>query len=128
MRCTEPKPEAVSVTNSLGRSRTVLPPVRPARTRWRVSRRAGVSRARTRWLGGYDTATGVSHLDHFGSAAELSLLTGAPIAGHIADLSIYRAGGVSDPYLPTGLFGRLFVRSARVALILRCCECNRGDR
>ncbi|MDR8410524.1 MBL fold metallo-hydrolase [Nonomuraea sp. 3-1Str] len=54
------------------------------------------------------------HVDHFDSAAELSRLTGAPIAGHIADLSIYRAGGVSDPYLPIGLFGRLFIRSARV--------------
>ncbi|KUN80959.1 hypothetical protein AQJ66_25105 [Streptomyces bungoensis] len=54
------------------------------------------------------------HVDHFGSAAELTRLTGAPIAGHIADLSVYRAGGVSDPYLPIGVFGRLFVRSARV--------------
>ncbi|MFJ9683746.1 MBL fold metallo-hydrolase [Streptomyces sp. NPDC101194] len=52
-------------------------------------------------------------VDHFGSAAELSRLTGAPIAGHIADLGIYRAGGVSEPYLPIGLFGRLFVRTSR---------------
>nr|WP_234436151.1 MBL fold metallo-hydrolase [Streptomyces sp. NRRL S-813] len=37
------------------------------------------------------------HVDHFGSAAELSRITGAPIAGHIADFSIYRAGGVSAP-------------------------------
>jgi glyoxylase-like metal-dependent hydrolase (beta-lactamase superfamily II) len=37
------------------------------------------------------------HVDHFGSAAELSRLTGAPIAGHIADFSIYRAGGASAP-------------------------------
>ncbi|MER6926324.1 MBL fold metallo-hydrolase [Streptomyces spiralis] len=39
------------------------------------------------------------HVDHFGSTAELSRLTGAPIAGHIADFSICRAGGaciVSD--------------------------------
>ncbi|MGV9348677.1 MBL fold metallo-hydrolase [Streptomyces spiralis] len=53
------------------------------------------------------------HVDNFGAAAELSRLTGAPIAGHIADFSICRAGGASAPYLPIGLFGRLFVRSAR---------------
>ncbi|MEU3620301.1 MBL fold metallo-hydrolase [Streptomyces sp. NPDC006872] len=54
------------------------------------------------------------HIDHFGSAAELSRLTGAPIAGHIADLDIYRAGRVSDPYLSIGWFGHLFARSSRV--------------
>ncbi|WP_405884530.1 MBL fold metallo-hydrolase [Streptomyces sp. NBC_01136] len=54
------------------------------------------------------------HIDHFGSAAELSRLTGAPIAGHIADLGIYQAGRVSEPYLPTGLFGRLFARTSMV--------------
>ncbi|KOV56843.1 MBL fold metallo-hydrolase [Streptomyces sp. MMG1121] len=54
------------------------------------------------------------HIDHFGSAAELSRLTGAPIAGHIADLGIYQAGRVSVPYLPIGLFGRLFARTSRV--------------
>ncbi|WP_034088822.1 MBL fold metallo-hydrolase [Streptacidiphilus albus] len=54
------------------------------------------------------------HVDHFGSAAELSRLTGAPIAGHVADLGIYRAGRVSEPYLPIGLFGHLFARTSRV--------------
>ena len=54
------------------------------------------------------------HIDHFGSAAELSRLTGAPIAGHIADLGIYQAGRVTEPYLPIGLFGRLFARTSRV--------------
>jgi glyoxylase-like metal-dependent hydrolase (beta-lactamase superfamily II) len=54
------------------------------------------------------------HVDHFGSAAELSRLTGAPIAGHIADLGVYRAGRVSDPYLPIGWFGHLFARTSRV--------------
>jgi len=54
------------------------------------------------------------HVDHFGSAAELSRLTGAPIAGHIADLGVYRAGRVSQPYLPIGLFGHLFARTSRV--------------
>jgi len=32
------------------------------------------------------------HIDHFGSAAELSRLTGAPIAGHIADPVTVPAG------------------------------------
>ncbi|MEU9413704.1 MBL fold metallo-hydrolase [Streptomyces sp. NPDC048281] len=54
------------------------------------------------------------HIDHFGSAAELSRLTGAPIAGHTADLGVYRAGRVSEPYLPIGVFGRLFARTSRV--------------
>jgi glyoxylase-like metal-dependent hydrolase (beta-lactamase superfamily II) len=54
------------------------------------------------------------HVDHFGSAAELSRLTGAPVAGHVADLTVYEAGRVTAPYLPIGLFGRLFVRSSRV--------------
>jgi len=54
------------------------------------------------------------HVDHFGSAAELHRLTGAPIAGHVADLGIYRAGRVSEPYLPIGLFGHLFARTSRV--------------
>ncbi len=54
------------------------------------------------------------HVDLFGSAAELRRLTGAPIAGHIADLSVYEAGRVTEPYVPIGLFGRLFVRSSRV--------------
>ncbi|WKU42983.1 MBL fold metallo-hydrolase [Streptomyces sp. VNUA116] len=53
------------------------------------------------------------HIDHFGSAAELSRLTGAPIAAHIADLGAYRAGRAGQPYLPTGLFGRLFARTSK---------------
>lgn len=51
------------------------------------------------------------HIDHFGSAAELHRLTGAPIAGHIADLGPYRSGRVREPYLPTGPMGRLMARN-----------------
>ncbi|MFI0923444.1 MBL fold metallo-hydrolase [Streptomyces sp. NPDC021012] len=51
------------------------------------------------------------HIDHFGSAAELRRLTGAPVAGHIADLGPYRTGRAREPYLPTGLTGRLMARS-----------------
>ncbi|MFG3505580.1 MBL fold metallo-hydrolase [Streptomyces sp. NPDC047821] len=51
------------------------------------------------------------HIDHFGSAAELHRLTGAPVAGHIADLGPYRAGRAREPYLPTGLMGRLMARN-----------------
>ncbi|MFI2206640.1 MBL fold metallo-hydrolase [Streptomyces sp. NPDC020192] len=47
------------------------------------------------------------HIDHFGSAAELHRLTGAPLAGHIADLAPYSSGLVREPYLPTGPMGRL---------------------
>ncbi|MFD6888221.1 MBL fold metallo-hydrolase [Streptomyces sp. NPDC059957] len=47
------------------------------------------------------------HIDHFGSAAELRRLTGAPVAGHIADLGPYRSGRVREPYLPTGPMGRI---------------------
>ncbi|MFF0749373.1 MBL fold metallo-hydrolase [Streptomyces sp. NPDC004267] len=47
------------------------------------------------------------HIDHFGSAAELHRLTGAPGAGHVADLGPYRTGRVREPYLPTGPMGRL---------------------
>jgi glyoxylase-like metal-dependent hydrolase (beta-lactamase superfamily II) len=54
------------------------------------------------------------HIDHFGSAAELTRLTGAPIAGHVADLHVYQAGRVTDPYLPIGLFGWLFAHTSRV--------------
>lgn len=32
------------------------------------------------------------HIDHFGSAAELHRLTGAPVAGHAADLEPFRTG------------------------------------
>ncbi|MFF5635759.1 MBL fold metallo-hydrolase [Streptomyces sp. NPDC012825] len=47
------------------------------------------------------------HIDHFGSAAELHRLTGAPIAGHVADLGPFRTGRAREPYLPTGPMGRL---------------------
>ncbi|WP_433257872.1 MBL fold metallo-hydrolase [Streptosporangium sp. CA-135522] len=46
------------------------------------------------------------HIDHFGSAAELRRMIGAPVAGHVADLVSYRTGRVREPYLPTGPFGR----------------------
>ncbi|MFD7730847.1 MBL fold metallo-hydrolase [Kitasatospora phosalacinea] len=51
------------------------------------------------------------HLDHFGAAAELRRLTGAPIAAHAADLPPYTTGRVREPYLPTGPMGRLMARS-----------------
>ncbi|WP_030397350.1 MBL fold metallo-hydrolase [Kitasatospora purpeofusca] len=51
------------------------------------------------------------HIDHFGSAAELHRLTGAPVAGHVADLGPYRTGRVREPYLPTGPMGRLMDRN-----------------
>jgi glyoxylase-like metal-dependent hydrolase (beta-lactamase superfamily II) len=51
------------------------------------------------------------HIDHFGSATELHRLTGAPIAGHAADLGVYRAGRAREPYLPNGPMGRLIARS-----------------
>ncbi|MFF4840932.1 MBL fold metallo-hydrolase [Streptomyces collinus] len=51
------------------------------------------------------------HIGHFGSAAELHRLTGAPLAGHIADLGPYRSGRVREPYLPTGPMGRLMARN-----------------
>lgn len=54
------------------------------------------------------------HIDHFGSAAELARLTGAPVAGHIADLGPYRTGRVREPYLPTGPMGRLMARNAKL--------------
>ncbi|MCA6091010.1 MBL fold metallo-hydrolase [Streptomyces sp. SCA3-4] len=54
------------------------------------------------------------HIDHFGSAAELHRLTGAPIAGHIADLGPYRSGRVREPYLPTGPMGRLMDRNQKL--------------
>ncbi|GGR53498.1 hypothetical protein GCM10010282_53090 [Streptomyces roseolus] len=37
------------------------------------------------------------HIDHFGSAAELHRLTGAPVAGHVADLGPYRSGRAREP-------------------------------
>jgi glyoxylase-like metal-dependent hydrolase (beta-lactamase superfamily II) len=54
------------------------------------------------------------HIDHFGSAAELRRLTGAPVAGHIADLGPYRSGRARDPYLPTGPMGRVMARSRKL--------------
>ncbi|MBT2441979.1 MBL fold metallo-hydrolase [Streptomyces sp. ISL-36] len=51
------------------------------------------------------------HIDHFGSAAELHRLTGAPVAGHVADLVPFRTGRVREPYLPTGPMGRLMARN-----------------
>jgi glyoxylase-like metal-dependent hydrolase (beta-lactamase superfamily II) len=51
------------------------------------------------------------HIDHFGSAAELHRLTGAPVAGHVADLGPFRTGRVREPYLPTGPMGRLMDRN-----------------
>ncbi|MGW8766808.1 MBL fold metallo-hydrolase [Streptomyces sp. NPDC055815] len=54
------------------------------------------------------------HIDHFGSAAELRRLTGAPVAGHVADLGPYRSGRVRAPYLPTGPMGRLMARNRKL--------------
>ncbi|MCG6498000.1 MBL fold metallo-hydrolase [Kitasatospora sp. A2-31] len=54
------------------------------------------------------------HLDHFGSAAELRRLTGAPIAAHAADLGPYRSGRGRLPYLPTGPMGRLMARNRKL--------------
>jgi glyoxylase-like metal-dependent hydrolase (beta-lactamase superfamily II) len=51
-----------------------------------------------------------AHIDHFGAAAQVSRLTGAPIAAHRADLEPYRAGRAREPYLPTGPFGALLRR------------------
>ncbi|MCY0941425.1 MBL fold metallo-hydrolase [Streptomyces antarcticus] len=38
------------------------------------------------------------HIDHFGSAAELHRLTGAPVAGHVADLEPFRTGQARMPH------------------------------
>ncbi|MFH7599349.1 MBL fold metallo-hydrolase [Streptomyces racemochromogenes] len=54
------------------------------------------------------------HIDHFGSAAELRRLTGAPVAGHVADLGPFRTGRVREPYLPTGPMGRLMARNRKL--------------
>ncbi|WIM99342.1 MBL fold metallo-hydrolase [Actinoplanes oblitus] len=51
-----------------------------------------------------------AHIDHFGAAAHVSRLTGAPIAAHRADLVPYRAGRAREPYLPTGPFGAVMSR------------------
>lgn len=47
-----------------------------------------------------------AHIDHFGSAAELHRSTGAPVAGHAADLEQYLRGASRRPLRPTGLTGR----------------------
>ncbi|GAA1226293.1 MBL fold metallo-hydrolase [Kitasatospora nipponensis] len=54
------------------------------------------------------------HIDHFGSAAELHRLTGAPLAAHAADLEPFRTGRARRPYLPTGPMGRLMQRDRRL--------------
>ncbi|MFK4226804.1 MBL fold metallo-hydrolase [Streptomyces sp. NPDC019890] len=54
------------------------------------------------------------HIDHFGSAAKLHRLTGAPVAGHVADLEPFRTGRAREPYLPTGPMGRLLDRNRNV--------------
>ncbi len=54
------------------------------------------------------------HIDHFGSAAELHRFTGAPVAGHVADLGPYRTGGARKPYLPTGPMGRVMDRNKKL--------------
>jgi glyoxylase-like metal-dependent hydrolase (beta-lactamase superfamily II) len=51
-----------------------------------------------------------AHIDHFGAAAHVRRLTGAPIAAHRADLEPYRAGRARQPYLPTGPFGTVLSR------------------
>ncbi|MDX6760586.1 MULTISPECIES: MBL fold metallo-hydrolase [Streptomyces] len=56
------------------------------------------------------------HIDHFGSAAELHRLTGAPVAGHAADLRPFRTGRAREPYLPTGRMGRLMARNKNLHL------------
>ncbi|MFE5620836.1 MBL fold metallo-hydrolase [Streptomyces virginiae] len=56
------------------------------------------------------------HIDHFGSAAELHRLTGAPVAGHVADLGPFRTGRAREPYLPTGRMGRLMARNRNLHL------------
>lgn len=50
------------------------------------------------------------HIDHFGSAAELHRLTGAPVAAHVADLGPFRSGRAREPYRPTGPMGRAMAR------------------
>ncbi|MFJ5231159.1 MBL fold metallo-hydrolase [Kitasatospora sp. NPDC088391] len=62
------------------------------------------------------------HLDHFGSAAELHRLTGAPVAGHAADLGQYRSGRVREPYLPTGPMGRLLARNRKLHVTAEPCD------
>ncbi|MFB7180817.1 MBL fold metallo-hydrolase [Streptomyces sp. NPDC056257] len=54
------------------------------------------------------------HIDHFGSAAELHRLTGAPLAGHTADLEPFRTGRARMPYLPTGPMGRVMNRNRKL--------------
>ncbi|MFD8413853.1 MBL fold metallo-hydrolase [Streptomyces sp. NPDC059650] len=54
------------------------------------------------------------HIDHFGSAAELARLTGAPVAGHAADVQTFRSGRAREPLLPTGPMGRLMDRNPKL--------------
>ncbi|MFE0462973.1 MBL fold metallo-hydrolase [Kitasatospora sp. NPDC058965] len=54
------------------------------------------------------------HVDHFGSAAELHRLTGAPVAAHAADLEPFRTGRAREPYRPTGAFGRVLMRNPKL--------------
>jgi glyoxylase-like metal-dependent hydrolase (beta-lactamase superfamily II) len=53
-----------------------------------------------------------AHIDHFGSANDLHLRTGAPVAAHEGDLPAYQAGH-SDPAQrqPIGVSGRVFART-----------------
>ncbi|MFI5980556.1 MBL fold metallo-hydrolase [Streptomyces sp. NPDC051555] len=54
------------------------------------------------------------HIDHFGSAAELRHLTGAPVAGHVADLEPFRTGRARMPHFPTGPMGRVMNRNRKL--------------
>ena len=49
------------------------------------------------------------HADHFGSAAELKKLTGAPVAVHKLDADAL-IKGQDPPLKPTGAIGRLFMK------------------
>ncbi|MEU9037439.1 MBL fold metallo-hydrolase [Streptomyces sp. NPDC048352] len=62
------------------------------------------------------------HIDHFGSAAELHRLTGAPVAGHSADLEPFRSGRAREPYLPTGPMGRLMARNKNLHMKVEAFE------
>lgn len=60
------------------------------------------------------------HLDHYGSAARLRELTGAPIALHRADLPYAREG--KHPIYPTGIQGQMFAPYFRSKLPLPALE------
>ena len=51
-----------------------------------------------------------AHTDHAGSAAQLRLLSGAPILAHEADADFYNRKRPMT-FCPTGLVGRLFLRT-----------------